>query len=565
MQVFNIDKVRCRGCLQCVTQCPVQAIRLHSHKPEVDSSRCISCGSCARVCSHDAVVQIDNLKAVSSLIQEKRKLIFSIDPACIPLLPEGVSIEMLASALQEFGAWDVADASEAAVAVANEYATIIAERKPDNLVLSSCPVVRKLIERSYPELMNLLAPVASPMIIHGRILKRDFQSAAVVYVTTCPARIEEAVDVRHSTEINAVILLQDLLDALKADGIDPAECEPEPLLSDNCSLGVLTAVSGGMTDCVAHYIPDHRMHCIRAEGISQIIALLNNLKAGSLHHCLIELNACHGCCIGGFTGAQFAQRFSNELKLRAMAGVDREEPYFDVQGIGMSMPAIAAPVAEYVPDEKEIRNVLERIGVATADVQKNCGACGYKTCKERAAAILLRREAPILCLPRVAEEKIDLFRKVYDQLPDAIMLADDTQRIVEFNKEAATLLGLKSDMDSYLFEFLDPGDVQYVIDTGVALQKKRIEIPELFLHAEVSIVPLSVRNLLLVTMSDTTETEMAKEKRLHDSLQTVEMAQKIIDKQMNVAQQIAFLLGETTAETKVTLNRIKQRIMDEEE
>ena len=59
--------------------------------------------------------------------------------------------------------------------------------------------------------------------------------------------------------------------------------------------------------------------------------------------------------------------------------------------------------------------------------------------------------------------------------------------------------------------------------------------------------------------------ETEEEAQQQSRLQSVEMAQKVIDKQMMVAQQIAYLLGETTAETKGTLNQLKTRIMGGEE
>jgi endoglucanase Acf2 len=71
--------------------------------------------------------------------------------------------------------------------------------------------------------------------------------------------------------------------------------------------------------------------------------------------------------------------------------------------------------------------------------------------------------------------------------------------------------------------------------------------------------------MVLGLFTDITETEEEESRQLQARLQSVEMAQKVIDKQMMVAQQIAYLLGETTAETKVTLNQIKRRILDEED
>ena len=63
---------------------------------------------------------------------------------------------------------------------------------------------------------------------------------------------------------------------------------------------------------------------------------------------------------------------------------------------------------------------------------------------------------------------------------------------------------------------------------------------------------------------DITKDERAQQKLQSMKVETMEIAQKVIDKQMTVAQEIASLLGETTAETKVTLTKLKNLILDEE-
>jgi uncharacterized Fe-S cluster-containing protein len=64
-------------------------------------------------------------------------------------------------------------------------------------------------------------------------------------------------------------------------------------------------------------------------------------------------------------------------------------------------------------------------------------------------------------------------------------------------------------------------------------------------------------------MEDITEHENLKTERMKVNEETVLIAQKVIDKQMRVAQEIASLLGETTAETKTTLTKLKKSILDE--
>lgn len=60
---------------------------------------------------------------------------------------------------------------------------------------------------------------------------------------------------------------------------------------------------------------------------------------------------------------------------------------------------------------------------------------------------------------------------------------------------------------------------------------------------------------------DITKEEREQENLYDLRVETMEMAQKVIDKQMVAAQQIASLLGETTAETKVTLTKLKNMIV----
>ena len=64
-------------------------------------------------------------------------------------------------------------------------------------------------------------------------------------------------------------------------------------------------------------------------------------------------------------------------------------------------------------------------------------------------------------------------------------------------------------------------------------------------------------------MGDVTGEEMEREKKESISRQTVEIADKVVDKQMRIVQEIASLLGETAAETKIALSKLKESITDE--
>lgn len=569
MRVFEIDREKCRGCMRCVSACPSEAIRVDRGGATIDHSRCIACGTCFHHCRHGAVRQLSELEKVKGFIRSGRKVILSMDPACIAFLPHGLTLEQLAAAAQDLGVWDVADASEAYAAVAAEYVRMLQEKTMENVIFSACPVVQNLMEQFYPELLGSLAPVASPMIAHGRMLKRDFTSAAVVYVSTCAARMEESKDVRHSTEINAVLSVGELLEWFRQEGIDPSGYEEEPLLNEGGGIGELGAIAGGMTECVDYMLPDHGRKRICVDGMPSCRALLEELKRGKISGCLIEMNACEGGCVGGTNGcsnrSESRGKFTAALQIREYVDGRDKTPYFDTHGIAMANPTIDFSVGEYVPTEEQIREMLFQIGVGNPRQQKNCGQCGYSTCRERAEAILHHREPVSICRQVVHDARMDVYSCLYEELPMAALLIDETQCIVDFNQEAGSLFSMKRGQEKYIFEIMDPGDVQYVLDTGLGIEHKKIDIPELYLRVEASLVPLKRLGMVLGLFRDVTEEEEEENRQLQSRLQSVEMAQKVIDKQMIVAQQIAFLLGETTAETKVTLNQLKRRILDEED
>ena len=297
--------------------------------------------------------------------------------------------------------------------------------------------------------------------------------------------------------------------------------------------------------------------------------LLEELKKGELKDCIIEMNACDGGCVGGTDGvrpdSRGQGRFAATLAVRDYVAEHGKEPCFNVTGVAMANPTIDFSVEPYAPGEEDIREMLCHIGVGNSRQQKDCGKCGYASCRQRAEAILLHKEPVSICRQVVKDTRQDVYSVLYENMPVAAMLVDETQKIVDFNQEAGSLFSMQKGQEKYIFEIMDPGDVQYVLGTGLAIRGRRIDIPELFLRVEASLMPLKSLGMVLGLFQDVTQEETEEEAQQQSRLQSVEMAQKVIDKQMMVAQQIAYLLGETTAETKVTLNQLKQRIMGGEE
>jgi uncharacterized Fe-S cluster-containing protein len=99
--------------------------------------------------------------------------------------------------------------------------------------------------------------------------------------------------------------------------------------------------------------------------------------------------------------------------------------------------------------------------------------------------------------------------------------------------------------------------------TGRNIHNKRIYLAEYNRYVEETIIHDPSYRILMAIMRDVTEEEMAREKKEKISQQTIETADKVVEKQMRIVQEIASLLGETTAETKIALTKLKESLRDE--
>lgn len=569
MSVFKIRTENCKSCYKCLRVCPVKAINLVARSVvEIDEDRCIECGACHAACDHNAIETKNEVQKAKQLIAENRKVICCIDPSCIAAFPKGLTLEQLAGGILKLGFWDVADVSESAAAVASEYYRLAKEGRMKNICLSFCPAVCNLFEKYYPDLCDQLTPLASPMIVLGRMLKKDFTSAAVVYVGSCIARYDEAKDVRHSTEVNAVLSIDELLDWLREAGVDPLQEDEEPLLSDGGGVGQLYPISGGLLQCIDYFGTDHNYRKIAVSGIDDCVEMLDSIRAGKIEHTIVEMSACRSGCINGSSRVKSGRcKFQSILQIEEYVQTHDKTPYFNTQGVAMARPVIAHPMEETEPTEEEIRYMLYCMGLENPEWQLNCGACGYPTCRKKAIAVLKKKAELSMCLTALRRRAESITNYVFDEIPMMIIIVDEDQKIVEFNKAAcaAFKLAREAAIGMYIFEIMDPTDFQYVLDMGMEIKHKRTEIGDAKIPVEASFVFVKAQGVALGVFQDVSEKEAYETALYEQRLRSAEMAQKVIDKQMSVAQQIAFLLGETTAETKVTLNHLKEQIMMEGE
>ena len=114
-----------------------------------------------------------------------------------------------------------------------------------------------------------------------------------------------------------------------------------------------------------------------------------------------------------------------------------------------------------------------------------------------------------------------------------------------------------------LVRILDPAPFLKVLESKRSLRDYRVYLAEYKKYVEQTIVYDMNYHMLVCIMRDVTDEENEREKKESISRQTVEIADKVVDKQMRIVQEIASLLGETAAETKIALTKLKESISDE--
>ena len=235
--------------------------------------------------------------------------------------------------------------------------------------------------------------------------------------------------------------------------------------------------------------------------------------------------------------------------------------------IPMGMKFLDRSVKEEIPDEETIRAILAKIGKTSPEDELNCGSCGYPTCRDKAIAVYQNKAELTMCVPYMKERAESLSNFVLSETPNVTIMVDEEMNIVEFNRAAEETFGISRHeaLQKCLYEIIDSSDFQYVFETGESITDKKVEYPQYGITTMQNLIYIGKENLVMGIFRDISKEVAAQESTYRLRVETMEMAQKVIDKQMVAAQQIASLLGETTAETKVTLTKLKDMIVFDEE
>ena len=557
MECLSLKKSNCKNCYKCIRHCPVKSIRFSGDQAYIINNECILCGQCFVVCPQDAKQIVDETEKVKVLLQGNDKVIVSLAPSFIANY-ENVGIESMRKALKKIGFYDVEETALGATIVKNEYDNMIEREEKDIIISSCCHSVNLLLQKHFPTLLPYLADIMSPMQAHCTDIKKRYPDAKTVFIGPCVAKKDEAQ--HYEGIVDAVLTFDELTAWLESENI---VLEKEMDNTEN-SLARFFPTTGGILKTMGLNNPKYTYMAI--DGVENCIAALEDIQSGKITKCFIEMSACVGSCIGGPIMEKHNRSPIKEyVAVSNYAGTkdfEIEQPeretiqkYFEV--IEKKLPT---------PSENEITEILHQMGKNKPSDMLNCGSCGYNTCRDKAIAVYQGKAEISMCLPYLKDRAENFSDTIVKNTPNALIVLNEKLEVQQVNKSALKIMNLRRESDILgepVVRILDPADFANVLNTGKSIRDKQVYLAEYEKYVEETIVYDKEYRVLLGIMRDVTEEQLQKKKKEDIGRQTVEIADKVVDKQMRIVQDIASLLGETAAETKIALSKLKESINNE--
>lgn len=562
MQYLDFTGSRCRDCYKCLRECPVKAIKFVDHEARIITDRCILCGKCTVVCPQNAKRVHSETGDVEALLASGKPVIASVAPSFVSAF--GVKdFAVMGIALGKLGFKMAEETAVGANIVTAEYEKLLETGEYKNFITSACPAINRMVQLYYPKALKYLAPVASPMVAHARLLKKRYPEAEIVFIGPCIAKKREG---RESGLISAVLTFTELKTLFDEKGIDLNAIAAIPVNEDIKNRSKYYPISRGIIKSF-NRLPQNYEY-VAVDGVKRSFDVLEDID--KLEGMFIEINCCEYACINGPATIknQGSLKANEDVRRYAQDSLKGGEPgYIDPMGVDYAEGHPRISLGNVVPSERDIRAVLAKTGKFKPEDELNCGACGYPTCREKAIAVLNGNADLEMCIPYMRKRAESMSYEIIQNSPNGIIMMDYDLKISESNSLARKLLGINLDdpKGTYLYESINAAEFFQAVSGGKDVHRQKIYIEESKRYVDMNIILLPEHKTLFAVLKDVTDAVEYSKELDEVREKTLETTDAVIKKQMRVAQEIASLLGETTAETKVALLKLKNTLAGEKE
>lgn len=554
---LTLKKSNCKNCYKCIRHCPVKSIRFSGDQAHIIGDECILCGQCFVVCPQNAKEIVDETEKVKVLLQGGAPVYVSLAPSFIANY-DGVGIEAMREALLKLGFAGAEETAIGASIVKTEYERMLAEEERDVVISSCCHSINLLIQKYFPLELEFLADVMSPMQAHCKELKRRYPGAKTVFIGPCVSKKDEAE--HYEGIVDAVLTFEELTNWLNAESIELRKeidaCEE--------SRARFFPTLGGILKTMAQDAPGYTYMAV--DGVENCIAALRDIESGKIHKCFIEMSACVGSCIGGPVMEKYHRSPVKDYMAVAQYAGKKDFDVAQPEPLTLRKHFELIERRSQMPAESQISEILRQMGKFKPSQELNCGSCGYNTCREKAIAIFQGKAEISMCLPYLKDKAESFSDAIVKNTPNGLIVLNENLEVQQINTAARKIMNIRSASDvlgDQVIRILAPDVFMTVLNTGRDVRDQRVYLAEYKRYVEQTVVHDKESRMLICIMRDVTDEENEREKKENISRQTVEVADKVVDKQMRIVQEIASLLGETAAETKIALAKLKESISNE--
>ncbi len=554
------EKHECQDCYKCVRHCPVKAIKVEGGYASVVPELCILCGHCVEVCPNTAKRVRDDLPQARQLLTLKPRVVVSLAPSYVSEFPE-LTPGQIICAFKQLGFFGVSETALGAQQVSAQAAAALREGGGRVLYSSACPTVVSYLQKHRPADSQYLTGLLSPLLTHCMMLRQQIgQDIGIVFVGPCIAKKLEAT--QHPELLDVALTFDDLRRWLAQEQITPETLEAEAedaFIPENSAEGAWYPVDGGMIAGMKSICAVNDCAFMAFSGINAIQKAIEGLDAqpadGSL---FLELLACEGGCVNG---PRAAKRCGTAAKRRrVLRSVQAHVPALPRQSTLdiQSVFAVAAqPPLKF--SEAQVREALRGVGKLTRDDELDCGGCGYNSCREFAGALIQQKAERAMCVTYMRKLALKKANALIQKMPSAVVIINHAMRIIEYNAAFATMFAVtispagstpaSTSLEGVMLSEVMPFANLFhaVLKSGEDILDRDLRYQKTILHA--GIFTIEKHCVVGGILQDITEPAVRK-------AEVIRKAQEVIQRSLHTTQTIACLLGESAAETEITLNSI---------
>lgn len=396
----HLIESKCKGCVNCIKRCPTEAIRVRDGKASILEAKCIDCGECVRICPNKAKeVVADSLEALKNY----RYTIALPAPAIYGQFREGIQPEQVLKAFMSLGFDNVLDVAFAADLIAIKTREIIQKSKIHPVISSACPAVVRLIQVRFPDLVEHIAPVLTPMEVAGRLAKAEAakltgfseEEIGTFFISPCPGKVSAVkepagLDKTYVDGAIPVSLVFPLIHEILSSGVVP---DKKPMRQGS-GPGMGWGRAGGENLSIA--ADKH----LAVDGIHNVIDILEDVELGKLSEIhYMEAQACVGGCVGGVLTVEnpFITRRRQRILATDASRLEKDEDQIAVISQDLlkdflySFDKPIAPRPTMKLDE-DMKLAIQKLTALEQLVENlpglDCGSCGAPNCRALAEDVI---------------------------------------------------------------------------------------------------------------------------------------------------------------------------------